>query len=48
MRYAAQTRTERQIKTEEQKLLEQHETEQAQGKIQKLRDAEQKRLQKKK
>jgi len=47
MRYDATAETDRQIRAEEQKLLKQHETERAQGSVQKLRDAEQKRLVKK-
>lgn len=48
MRYDAKARSDRQIKTQEQKLLDQHESERAQSAVKKLQDAEQKRLDKKK
>ncbi len=47
MRYDAKNRADKQIKAEEQKLLEQHETERAEEAVKKLRDTEQKRLDKK-
>jgi type IV pilus assembly protein PilQ len=48
MRHDATAMADRQIETEKQKLLKQHESERAQEAVKKLQDAEQKRLQKQK
>lgn len=47
MRYDAKNRADKQIKAEEQKLVKQHEAERADGAVKKLRETEQKRLDKK-
>jgi type II secretory pathway component GspD/PulD (secretin) len=47
MRYDAKSRADKQIKAEEQKLLKLHESERADSAVKKLREAEQKRLDKK-
>ena len=47
MRYDTTARADRQIKAEEQKVLEQHEAERAEAAVKKLRETEQKRLDKK-
>ena len=47
MRYDVKSRTDKQIKEEERKILQKHEYERAQSSIQKLQDVEKKRLEKK-
>jgi hypothetical protein len=47
MRYDAKNQADKQIKLEEQKMLKQHEAERADEAVKKLRDTEQKRLDKK-